>query len=72
MNTSRAADTAAYVAAANPLGHYVAYLDAPVQEALLHPHDAPVADGPGRSCVPFDSDVWTYHMQRANFRLHGH
>jgi hypothetical protein len=62
----RATDTAAY-----PIGHYVAHLAAPVQEALLHPHDAPVADGPGRSRVPFASHVWTYHTQRATLHTHG-
>jgi hypothetical protein len=59
------------VAAAYPLGRFVAYLDDYVQEALLHPHDAPVADGPGRSRISVASDVWTHHMQRASFLIHG-
>jgi hypothetical protein len=60
------------VTAAYPLGHYVAYLVDWVQEALLHPHDAPVADRPGRSRVSFNSRVWTHHMQRATLHIHGH
>ena len=58
------------VAAAYPLGHYVAYLAAPVQEALLHPRDVPAADGPGRSNIPAASPVWATVMQRATLRLH--
>ena len=45
------------VVAAYPLGHFVAYLAAPVQDALLYPHGAPAADRPGRSNVSADSLV---------------
>ena len=60
------------VVAAYPLGQSVAYLDAPLQEALLHPHDALAADRPGRSNVSADNLVWTTVMQRATLRIHGH
>ena len=58
------------VAAVYPFGNYVAYLAAPVQEALLHPRDVPAADGPGRSNIPAASPVWANVMQRATLRLH--